>query len=362
MRIACLIATLGSGGAERVATTLCNTWVEMGHGVDLLTYQDENELSHYPIRESVRLHRLGVAGGSAGLWQRVLNVRRRIDAPRKWLRQIRPDVLVCFITGTNIFGLLAARGLGVPIVISERIHPAHHRFRWPIPVARRRLYPTANALVVQTPDIAQWFQTQLGITAAVIPNPIEVDRFIDRAKNGDRKSLVSVGRLHRQKGYDDLIAAFAPLAPAFPDWDLTILGEGPERASLEALIANLRLGGRVTLPGVVDDIPRRLASATIYVQPSRYEGFPNALLEALAAGCPVLATDAPGATSSLLQNGKYGFLTSVGDVQTLSDNLQCLMSDPELREKYTRSAPQATSPYDVNDIARQWIDLFDTVQ
>ena len=362
MRIACLIATLGAGGAERVAATLCNAWDNAGHRVDLLTYQHQGELPHYPIGQGVRLHQLGVASRSSGLWTRMVNMRRRIYAPRKLLREIRPDVLVCFIAGTNIFGLLAARGLDVPVVISERVHPAHHRFRWPISTARRRLYPLASALVVQTSDIARWFQLQLGLDAKVIPNPIDGDRFIDRADDGDRKSMVSVGRLNHQKGYDDLITAFARVAPDFPDWDLVILGEGPERDNLETLIAELELDGRIVLPGVASDIPQQLASATVYVQSSRYEGFPNAVLEALAAGCPVLATDAPGATAGILQGGKFGQLTPANDVDALAERMKVLMADPALRDRMSDNARDAAIPYDAGKVAEQWIALFEMVR
>ena len=198
--------------------------------------------------------------------------------------------------------------------------------------------------------------------AVVIPNPVELVRFGARQPESERKQLVSVGRLVAQKGYDDLLAAFAKLAPDLLDWDLRIFGEGPERAANESLIVRLGLEGRVALPGVVDDIPRRLEAATVYVQPSRYEGFPNALLEALAAECPVVATDAPGATGDILDHGKYGLLTPVGDADALGDALRRLMADPTLRGELAGRARDAVARYDACAIAEQWVDLFNSVR
>jgi len=362
MRIACLIATLESGGAERVLVTLANAWIGAGHDVDILTLEEPGASTVFILDDRVRLQRLGVKSENRRLWRRGTALFHRLASLRKALRRLRPDVLLCFIAGTNVLGLVTARGLGCPVVISERVHPAHHRLRWPIPLLRRIFYPWATALVVQTEDIAAWFRGRLRLDPVVIPNPIDIDRFGPRTVPDGRKLLVSVGRLNGQKGYDTLIAAFALLAAVYPDWDLVIYGEGPERRALEALVARNNLTGRVMLPGVVDDVPDRLASASLYVQPSRYEGFPNAIVEALAAGCPVVATDAPGATAEILDYGDLGALVPAGDGDALSSALEMLMADPAARDAYSRRARAGAARYEIGSIAERWTALFTSLR
>jgi glycosyltransferase involved in cell wall biosynthesis len=199
-----------------------------------------------------------------------------------------------------------------PTVISERVHPAHHA------VERPWRNSATHRLSVGAGDRgADARHRQL---VQPFPQPhdachcqsVDLQRFgaarIDPGKTRDRCKLIAVGRLVPQKGYDLLIAAFAHVAASSPDWDLVIYGEGSERTALQGLIDALGLSRRILLAGNATAMEQVYAEADLLVHPARYEGYPNAIQEALAAGKAVIATDCPGATRELLGDGRYGVL------------------------------------------------------
>jgi len=169
--------------------------------------------------------------------------------------------------------------------------------------------------------------------------------------------LIALGRLTAQKGFDILIEAFARVAAKHPDWRLVIYGEGPDRTKLETLRDALSLQGKVSLPGLTRNVETAFAEASLFVLPSRFEGYSNALLEALAAGLPVIATTAPGGTSGILGDGKYGMLVPPGDAVALASALEKMMSDSALRAAFAAQAPQAIAELSVEYIGRRWLDL-----
>jgi len=353
LRIAFLISALPAGGAERVAVTLCNTWSRNGHEVSLLTYLRPDEPSHYPIDAEVTYYPLSAMAKSRSLPGRAINLIGRVWRIRRCLRMLRADVLVCFMTEVNVVGVVAAAGSGLPVVISERIHPGSHPVGRVLAWCRAKIYPHADMIVVQTADIAQWYREVLGLDTRVIGNPVP-EGFA--AASPRRPVLMAAGRLERQKGFDLLIDAFADLASEFPDWDLVIYGEGSERAALETRAAPM--GARVRLPGVVPDLPARLCEVEIFVHPARYEGFPNALCEALAAGCCVVASDCPGATREILADGRYGVLVPTEDADALALALRRVMSDAARRGAFAMRAREAVAPFALEQVAETWIAAF----
>jgi GalNAc-alpha-(1->4)-GalNAc-alpha-(1->3)-diNAcBac-PP-undecaprenol alpha-1,4-N-acetyl-D-galactosaminyltransferase len=154
-----------------------------------------------------------------------------------------------------------------------------------------------------------------------------------------------------------LISSFAALADAFPDWRLVIYGEGVQREGLEAEARRHALGERIALPGIRKDMPAALAAADLFVLSSRYEGYPNVLLEALASGCAVVATDCPGATAEILEGGKYGLLVEPGNVTALTAALERMMSDETLRRRFAAQAREAVSALDIGTVGRRWLEL-----
>jgi glycosyltransferase involved in cell wall biosynthesis len=358
-RIAFLVPNLSGGGAARVAAILASEWVAQGHCVDLLTFEDLGMTPVYPIDARVRRHQLAVFRSSPGLAGFTLTNAERVRRVRQTLKAIQPTAVIAFLLECNVVAALAARGLGLPVIVAERNHPAHDRISRPKAIVRRHAYRMASRLVVQTGAIARWFEQHLGLASVVIPNPMQAAArppAREQCADGKRR-MVSLGRLEPQKGFDRLIDAFAIASRAAPGWQLSIYGDGEERAALAQRIAGHGLAGAVRLAGTTRNPAGVLAAANLYVHAARYEGFPNAVIEALAAGCCVVATDCPGATGELLQGGRYGVLAPDAGPRELAVAMLGPMRDEALRAGLAGRAPEAVAHLEPGAIARRWIEV-----
>jgi glycosyltransferase involved in cell wall biosynthesis len=287
-------------------------------------------------------------------------------AIRRLTREFRPDVIVSFLTNVNVNVLLATHRLGIPVIVSERTNPAHSSSAGGL---LRRLrswtYPWASRVVLQSQaSVAAFQQMEPGIKdLAVLPNPLPVD--IPDVPEGRkdaaaRRQVVAMGRLVSIKRFEALIDAFAALAADFPEWDLTIWGEGPRRPALEALIAKAGLGDRIRLPGRTDTPWEALAEADVFALVSQVEGFPNVLLEAMALGRACVTVDCPSGPREITRDGQFAELVPLGDGQALRDALARLMADPLLREVMgRRAAASVRLNYGIAEILARWDALFE---
>jgi len=359
MRIAFVIPNFGTGGAERVASLLCNEWTSVGHAVTAITFEPPSAVPAYALHDAVTLEHIDAIKPKNSMISVAVTNVRRLFRLRKAIRKLAPDVIVAFTTEANVVTLWAAFGLGIPVVVSERNQPDRPGLSWARRLARRRSYGTASAIVVQTEAIADWVRSRFKVPVHVIANPVNLQSWTMRLnKPATKKRLVSAGRLVPQKGFDRLIASFARLALKHPEWTLVICGEGRDRLALETEINRRSLHYRVSMPGVQEAMYRVFADTDLFVLPSRFEGYPNVLVEALAAGCPVIATDCPGAVGEILDGGRYGLLVPADDDDALTFGLDRMMSDEDLRSRYAATARQAVAGLDVVQIGKCWLDLF----
>lgn len=174
-----------------------------------------------------------------------------------------------------------------------------------------------------------------------------------------RHRLLAVGRLVEQKGFDLLIDAFARLVPAFPAWDLVIVGEGGARASLQAQAARLGLQGRVFLVGTVGNVGDWYSACDLYVMSSRFEGFGNTLAEAMAYGLPVISFDCETGPSDIIRQDVDGWLVPAGDLDALVAALAAMMSDEGQRQRFAKRAIEARDRFSLRRVAGQWEALFE---
>jgi GalNAc-alpha-(1->4)-GalNAc-alpha-(1->3)-diNAcBac-PP-undecaprenol alpha-1,4-N-acetyl-D-galactosaminyltransferase len=357
--IAFVITDMSGGGAARVASILCREWARAGHEVHLITFDAATASSAYPLAPEVRRHSVSAAASPSGAWGFIRTNFARVVRLRRILRGIKPDVAISFLLEGNVALALAARGLGLPVLISERNHPGYHKLPVLKGVVRAATYPLAHRLCVQTEDISQWFRSRLRIDPAVIPNPVETGSSPEarQPRSNGRRAVVGLGRLEPQKSYGLLIDAFAAVSADHPEWDLIIHGEGSERETLEARVRALSLENRVFLPGVTADSYGELRQADLFVHTARYEGYPNAVIEACSVGVCVIALDAPGATREILAGGELGMLVAGDDDAALSGALDLAMSDDALRQGYAGRAPSAVVRLSPSAIAQEWLDV-----
>jgi glycosyltransferase involved in cell wall biosynthesis len=250
------------------------------------------------------------------------------------------------------------------VIVSERVHPAHQ----PLPLAWRMVrqlsYAMADAVSVQTGDIAEWFRRHTRVKRlVVIPNATRYARDIQpgAAVPTPRPQILAMGRLARQKGFDLLLDAFARSGLMADGWHLAILGEGGERQALLGQAAALGLGDALTLPGHVADIGPWLAQSDIFALPSRYEGFPNALLEAMQTGRACVSFDCPSGPGDLVQDGRNGLLVAAEDIDGLSHALRRLAADGELRRRLGAAASLAAREFSPASVYAKWLALIDAV-
>ena len=357
MRLTLAISTLGVGGAERVLSMLANAWVVAGHDVSLVTTHDAGAGTHYALDPRVR--RLAAGGPGRGL-RKQLSV---VAALRRLVGATRPDVVVSFLNYTNVLVLLACRGTSVPVIVSERLDPRVVGIG-PVWGAFRRLtYRRAAALVAQTPTAGRALGSLAPGRLHVIPNPVQrpATREYDARADRDGHTILCVGRLHPQKGFDVALQALARLEGEARSWRLVILGEGAERARLAALCERLGLDGRVAMPGQVPDPWPWLRAADIFLLPSRSEGFPNALCEAMAAGLPVVATDCLSGPADIITPEVDGLLTPPGDPDAMAAALTRLIASPDLRAALAGRAPAILDRFSLPSVLAAWDRIFAAV-
>jgi glycosyltransferase involved in cell wall biosynthesis len=353
--IVLIITALGAGGAERVMTTMANHWVGQGHRVSFVTYEKPEEKIYYPLDPQVQVRRLDLAGEHKSTLRGLVRTGRRVMALRSCLKELRPDVAIAFLTRVNIATLLAASGLGLPVIVSERNHPDRQHLNSVWRRLRDWTYQRAARVVFQTEGAKACYPPELQARSTVIANPLRLNQ---KAANPlEKRKLVAVGRLTGQKGFDFLLRAFAKIAGDLPAWKLIIYGEGEERARLESLRDELGLVARVDLPGNTKNHGDWIDKAGLFVLSSRYEGQPNVLMEAMAAGLPVVAFDCPFGPGEMIVHGENGLLVPPEDVDALAENLADLMADDDKRARLATKAADIAGRYSHDVIMAKWTAL-----
>ncbi|MBK9585572.1 MAG: glycosyltransferase [Alphaproteobacteria bacterium] len=348
-----------AGGVERMSSALMNEMVKCGHSISLMTLDPENAQSFYPLDPCIVWHKVAVGdplrkATLSEMIQRALKVRRIVGA-------VRPDIIIGFQDGPYLSTRVYTLGMGYPIILAERNAPTRYD-HIQSGKYRKFIYQTfrfARCITIQCESYRAHYPAYLRARIVTIPNPVFPAAPENLGEVKKRKILLSVGRLEYQKNYSVLIQAFALLAPKHPDWILRIVGEGVERKDLENLIAELDLSGRVELPGTTDKVSSEYAQARLLALPSRWEGFPNVIAEAMAHGVPCVGFAGCAGVSDLIQHGLNGRLAAGnGDPETLADELSFLMSDPEQLVQMGRSAIESVQAYRPEHIYDLWEQLF----
>lgn len=354
MNVVLVISSLRAGGAERVMTDMANYWVINGHKVRLITFAPFVDDAFYPLDSRVERISLGYRRETRGMIEKLAFNWTRLRALRRQLMRLQPTAVISFMDSTNVLSILASIGLGTKTLISIRNNPKSRHLPRFWSLGRRFTYRFATAVVAQTEGAAEWLRRSLGVSVVVIPNPLPSFAPIDIEKE---PLVLCVGRLIREKAHDTLISAFSGIAHEHPAWRLVVLGDGPLREELNAQVAELGLTNQVMLAGAVRDVATWYAKASVYVHSSRSEGFPNALLEAMAMSLPVVSTKCEFGPADLIEHGENGLLVESDDIEGLASAIGSLMSDPSLRGVLGNKASLVKEKYDQRRIMECWEEL-----
>ncbi|MBX9829365.1 MAG: glycosyltransferase [Xanthobacteraceae bacterium] len=361
MRILCFLPDFDAGGAQRTVINLANAFVEMGEDAQLCATRTDGKAQEW------------VAPGVETIDLGARRTRYSLVALTRLLRSRQPDILFASMVDANIVAWAGARLAAVPNLSVVLRETNSHLARGDLGRLRRGLigcaYRNADRVVALSSGVADEIASLYRLDRArlmTIPNPVAVSDIAARVAAGRRAPppipgdgplVVSVGRLTRQKGFDRLIQAFARLS--IPGARLAIVGEGEDHAMLTDLAARLGVAERVTLPGFAPNPEQWLARADVFVSSSRWEGFGHVIVEAMAAGVPVVAYDCPHGPRDILRDGKNGLLVPEGDVTQLVAALTRVLNQPEFAASLRRAAVSDAARYAPPVIAQLYYSLFE---
>ena len=341
-----VISSLGAGGAERVIAQLSSHWIKNHVRITIISFDSDDDRLYHGFPPEAEFRRLGK-----------MPPLTKVTALRRQLKRIQPDLVISFLTKINVISLLATIRTDIPVMAAERNNPekqdAHPIWLW----ALRLLYRRADAIICQTRASLRCIPQHSRDKAVVIPNPVAPPEYIaGDAIPADPKKLLAVGRLAEQKGFDLLIDAYAKIADRFPEWELDIWGEGPQRGALQKRIERSGHSPKIRLRGLSTKPGSWAAQGHAFILSSRFEGFPNVLGEAMAAGMPVIATDCDFGPSELIRHGETGLLAEPDNAQALSDAMAQIFRDDELRARLASAASQECDRFSLEKIADKWDD------
>jgi GalNAc-alpha-(1->4)-GalNAc-alpha-(1->3)-diNAcBac-PP-undecaprenol alpha-1,4-N-acetyl-D-galactosaminyltransferase len=352
-----------AGGVERMVIALSNEMANRGHEVGLFTWDRASAQAFYAMSPAIKWHRLNV--GDVSVTASALTRIRRALAARRAVRGFNPDVVIAFQVGVFKALRLYCAGMRVRMIATERNAPTLYDHTSGGEKAKQNAFRTfrmAQYLVVQCEAYRPMHPPYLQDKLLAIPNPVyEASGWAapEQPDASGRFQLLAVGRLSYQKNFESLIGAFARLASSFPQWDLVILGEGELRAKLEGLVTQRGLSSRVRMPGAVKDTSAQYAKAHLFCLPSLWEGFPNALAEALAHGLPAVGFAESAGVNVLIEHGVTGMLAEGnGGEAELAETLGPLLADGQQRRVFGAQARESMRQYAPERIMDQWESLF----
>ena len=349
-RVVLYIDSLKTGGAERVTLLFARWLAQEGWRATVLTRHGPSR-DFYPVPAGV--HR--AIEPSDPPWLRCLGLLGfplRVLRLRAWLQRHQPDLVLGMTTLPAIKLLVAVRGMACPCIVSERNFPPLKRPGWPWRLLRRLTYPWAQLHLVQTESTGRWLAQHLNARPQLClanpvawplprfaPDPDPTDWLARQKVGADQQVLLAVGTKAHQKGFDRLVAMFALLRERHPQVHLVILGMDAvpyhgvdQQAQLRRMLPHA--SHSLHFPGRVGNVQDWYERADLFLLPSRYEGFPNVLLEAMASGCCCVSSDCPQGPAELIRDGVNGrLLPNDANPQTWADVVSALLVDSDRRRR-----------------------------
>lgn len=348
MKLTFVTSTLHAGGSERVMSLLANTFAQKGYEVEIVCIN--KHLVFYPIDEKVKVWFAEDEVKSPSILKKVFWLRNHI-------KNDRPDVVIAFMLEVYCVTLASLIGVSVPVISSERIDP--HFFGRAKGLLRWLLLRRTTHLVVQTVRIKDFYSAKLQSRTTIIPNPV-TDKVFSLTPTLKQKRIIAVGRLAYQKNYPMMFRAFAKVHHDFPDWQLVVYGNGPQKDEIRGVIERLGMEGHIILAGKSDHVVEEMNKSSLFVMSSDYEGMSNALLEAVCVGLPVISTDVSGARD-LITEGVNGYIVPVGNERALTLALSSMLSSPEKMDEMGRQSKALAPRFREEQIVGQWEELIKKV-
>lgn len=317
------IRSLTGGGAERVVSVLASNMVQDGYDVSIIAY-DKTE-HDYTIDENVKIYYMPKAK------KNIFGKLSRISDMRKLIKQIQPDIIIPFVGTVLYVSYLASFLDNIPLIRTIRNSPWHESDGIIQKKFRNYLNKKAIAIMVQNDEQIEFFPSKFKNKIYVVPNPLS-NCFVETEKNNysnEIRSIVTAGRLVKQKNHKLLITAFSSIVKKFSNVRLEIYGVGVEEENLQDIIKKLELEDKCFLMGRSDNMENILINADLFVMTSDFEGMPNSLMEAMTVGIPSLSSDCKTGPKSFITHKENGLLFKTGSVESLEKELEWALDNPE---------------------------------
>ncbi len=347
----CIISpSLKVGGIERVLTGLADFFVSENIKVSFISCLKHDRFYH--LNQKIDLFEPGFQRNKNPL-NKLIFYPRLIFFIRRMVMKLNPDVVLTFGDGLNTRVLLALHGTKIPVFISDRTSP-DYKFKFPIPQMKKWLYPSSKGMVAQTYAAAEYKRKQFNgkLNIKVIPNFVRPIQSYDIPRE---KIILYVGRFAWEKGPERLIKAFAGLAVK-DDWQLVMAGSGPLLDEMKNLSRKLNLGNSIHFPGKIENVDLLYARASIFVLPSVLEGFPNSLIEAMAAGLPCVCFDSFPA-NEIINNNFDGIILQDGNIPKMTETLQFLIQNEDERKRLGENAKKISEKLSIERIGHKFLEL-----
>lgn len=359
--IAFYIGSLHKGGAERVFVNLAGFFRQEGYRVTMVTQYRYPDRTEYVLPSGIKRVISDLDADELSN-SRLVNFCRRLRKLHRVWQSEQPDLVLSCIGKNNFMAIattMFTRTKPVVSVVGEAREEYPGRLMHKL---ANLMFPHAAGIVLQTERAKYFFNKRVQRRAVILPNSLNPD-FIKPRYEGERdKRIVSVGRLDANKNHEMMIRAFAALADKYPEYTLTVYGEGELRNYLEDLAGQLDISQRVFLPGIIPDVAKQIERAALFLMTSYSEGVSNALIEALASGLPVISTDVPsGGTEELITDGINGLIIPAGDGQALEKAMDKLLGDSAYADSLGREAARIQQRLAPERVNRLWQQYFEKI-
>ena len=368
----CLAGTFNSGGMERIVIDKANWLACHGYSVTIVTTEQNGQTDFFPIHEKVKRIDLDILYSKTntyGVIQKAIArrklLRKHKSAITQVLKSIKPDIVIS--TFGNEVGFLPSINDG-----SRKIAELHFSRWYRLQLNRKGIWKLVDKYLTYTDfqilkkydkfvcltneDKQNWKQIK---NIEVIPNFIENKSQHSAKLNA--KSMIAVGRLSYQKGYDRLIEAWRSVADKYPDWTLNIFGGGELKVDLEKTIQELNLADVIKLHLPSNNIMMEYAKNSALVLSSRYEGLPMVMLEAMSVGLPLISFDCQCGPRDIINTCDNGLLVKEGDVQGLVNAIIQVIENQSLRLKLGANSLANTSRFNRDCVMKKWVQLFNSI-